>query len=465
MHQRMIALDALRDASANAPKTLTEEQSLFVQELQRRQRARTTAVPTDDATVRKCLRQLGEPLTLFAEGAHERRERLRALLAAHDRFPLHVLSALDSMLDGSKPAERMAVDDWEEFYTPGDESLLAVRKTVAKQSLSRALARKQAEMAFYKRPAAEIQRERKALYDSWRSLHNVASQVGCDRPLTAIAFAADHSRLATGAWDGSVRVWDVPSCENACDLTSGPSRIGSVAFHATDPNVLASSDADGLIHLWSIPTKAFAVLKGHTSRVAGLAFDPSGLLLASASHDSSWRLWDAVRACEIQLQEGHSRGVHAIAFHPDGALVGTASLDSHARLWDIRAGKAVWTLSGHHIKALLALAFSPNGSSMATGGEDDTVRIWDMRMLKCVHTLPAHTALVSGIRYAGSGGSVLVTASYDGTAKAWGVHGYELLASMRGHDSKVMAVDVSDEFVCTAGYDRTFKLWSRAKTV
>ena len=64
-----------------------------------------------------------------------------------------------------------------------------------------------------------------------------------------------------------------------------------------------------------------AVLKGHQDRICRVAFHPSGRYVASASFDTSWRLWDITTSKELLLQEGHSKEVYSVEFQDDGALV------------------------------------------------------------------------------------------------------------------------------------------------
>lgn len=49
---------------------------------------------------------------------------------------------------------------------------------------------------------------------------------------------------------------------------------------------------------------------------------------ATASFDTTWRLWDVETGGCLMEQEGHSRGVYAVGFHPDGSLVASAGLDA-----------------------------------------------------------------------------------------------------------------------------------------
>lgn len=59
----------------------SKDKTALLEEFERRRKARQINVSTDDAEVKKNLRQLNEPICLFGEGPAERRKRLRELLA------------------------------------------------------------------------------------------------------------------------------------------------------------------------------------------------------------------------------------------------------------------------------------------------------------------------------------------------------------------------------------------------
>ncbi len=69
-------------------------------------------------------------------------------------------------------------------------------------------------------------------------------------------------------------------------------------------------------------------MKGHVDRVARVAFHPSGTYVASASFDTTWRLWDVNTAKEILLQEGHSKEVFSVEFQNDGVLCASGYVPS-----------------------------------------------------------------------------------------------------------------------------------------
>jgi U4/U6 small nuclear ribonucleoprotein PRP4 len=102
---------------------------------------------------------------------------------------------------------------------------------------------------------------------------------------------------------------------------------------------LVSGGGEGDVNLWSLQRcqiillplifwflttcseSPLSTLKGHQGRVCRVAFHPSGNYVASASFDTTWRLWDVTTSKELLLQEGHSKEVYAVEFQNDGALV------------------------------------------------------------------------------------------------------------------------------------------------
>ena len=67
-------------------------------------------------------------------------------------------------------------------------------------------------------------------------------------------------------------------------------------------------------------------------------------------------------------------------------------------------------------------------------------------------------------------GELLVTGSYDGTVKVWSARDFSPLATLRGHDNKVTAVDIAaapmgcgsalaEAAIVSVSFDRTIKVW------
>ncbi len=75
-------------------------------------------------------------------------------------------------------------------------------------------------------------------------------------------------------------------------LTGHTGWINSIAFHPTDPTILASAGEDKAIILWDL--KSYALLErltGHSGPICSIVFHPTENILASAGDDKTIRLW------------------------------------------------------------------------------------------------------------------------------------------------------------------------------
>lgn len=350
------------------------------------------------------------------------------------------------------------------------------------------------------------------------------SQYGDARPLSAmctsrVTTATNNSFLtkpiiATGSWSGTIKLWDGSSPELHLfseKTMAHEDRIMGIATKPTSDDdgvsmssqlLLATASIDATAKLWKISSGAtldasetttdgdcataaantklhieeVAHLKGHARRLCKVAFHPQGRHVATTSFDHTWRLWDCETGSEILLQDGHWKEVYGVGFHPDGSICSTTDYGSVVQLWDLRTGKSIHHFLGHARRVLCA-EFSPNGFQLATAGDDGTIKVWDLRKRKQFVSLPAHSRLITQLRFdcgeiAGqssgtnssdslTGGEYLVSSSFDGTAKVWSARDWKLLSTLRGHEGKVMAVDIlpRQKSIITCGFDKTLKLW------
>jgi WD40 repeat protein len=151
--------------------------------------------------------------------------------------------------------------------------------------------------------------------------------------------------------------------------------------------------------------------------VAALLFSPTGSLIRQLfRHEEpeiiSIRpaLNERWSAC-LQTLEGHSGLVRSVAFSHDSARLASASSDSTVKIWDAHSGACLQTLEGHSDQ-INSVAFSHDSARLASASWDRTVKIWDAHSGTCLQTLEGHSSTVSSASLV----SILVSLHPDKTA-------------------------------------------------
>jgi len=105
-------------------------------------------------------------------------------------------------------------------------------------------------------------------------------------------------------------------------------------------------------------------LEGHSGSVNSVAFSHDSTRLASASDDSTVKIWDASSGDCLQTLEGHSSFVTSVAFSHDSTRLASASGDSTAKIWDASSGDCLQTLDIR--RPLYNISFDATGSCLHT---------------------------------------------------------------------------------------------------
>ncbi len=277
-------------------------------------------------------------------------------------------------------------------------------------------------------------------------------------------------------------------------LVGHKNNVKWVAF-APDSKTLASSAEDHTVWIWDLTAKNRMprVLGGHIhQQVICTDFRKDGLMLASAANDvvSLWRPNDVpplplLAACSVglaaspladrrllaasALRPGHGkfaelrgRGISGVAFSPDGKRLAGSSSDQTVYLWNPNApAEKPLILRATRGTSLSGVAWGGDNQTVFASGADGRVFRWKLEQPQAPFSFQAHTSRIEMVACTVDG-QFVATAGYDGSAKVWTKDG-KLLGDLRTwREVLCVAFSPDGKLVATASSDHLVRLWDRA---
>lgn len=278
-----------------------------------------------------------------------------------------------------------------------------------------------------------------------------------------VAFSTDGSTVATGGWDGRIRLWTASDGTLRRTLVSGAKAVGSVAF-SPDGRTLASTGDDGAVRLWDVRTGDLrATMTGHTGGVYSVAFSPDGRTLATGSADRTARLWDTATGRVREVLAAHTDTVRSVGFTPDGASLTTAGEDGAVRVWDVAKAATRRTLRGDD--EFYTSAISPDGRTLAAAGDGGKITLWHLATGKVKKSITTDFLFINSLDF-GQDDRFLAVGSNDNTVTIWDTDAGSQYDSFHGHTDYVQTVAFGPDgrTLLSGGYDQTARLWDTKTT-
>ncbi|PWY86149.1 WD40 repeat-like protein [Aspergillus heteromorphus CBS 117.55] len=238
-------------------------------------------------------------------------------------------------------------------------------------------------------------------------------------PVVTTAIDPTGTLLATGAADGSIKIWDIRGGYITHTFHGHGGVISALCFFQTpfqdgdnkssskkkkkkgkgksddsdeemDEVVdsigafrLASGDEEGLVRVWDLnKRKPIASLESHVSVVRSLSYSVTENALLSASRDKTVIVWD-VRTFKTRRVIPVLESVEAASFVADSALCLVGGENGRLRVWDCNRGGEV-TLeqeAAQEFEAVVAIQYSAGMPFAMTVHADQTIRLHSLEPL------------------------------------------------------------------------------------
>ncbi|KAF2284863.1 hypothetical protein GH714_031400 [Hevea brasiliensis] len=192
------------------------------------------------------------------------------------------------------------------------------------------------------------------------------------------------NQIASSDYEGIVTVWDVTTRQSVMEYEEHEKRAWSVDFSRTEPSMLVSGSDDCKVKVWCTNQEASVINIDMKANICCVKYNPGfSNYIAVGSADHHIHYYDLRNISHpLHVFSGHRKAVSYVKFLSNNELA-SASTDSTLRLWDVKDNVPVRTFRGHtNEKNFVGL--SVNYDYIACGSETNDVFVYHKEISKPV---------------------------------------------------------------------------------
>ncbi|KAL7419340.1 TOR complex subunit lst8 [Cryptotrichosporon argae] len=297
-------------------------------------------------------------------------------------------------------------------------------------------------------------------------------------PAPQAQYASDASQsaaemsviLCTAGYDHTIRFWEAWSgiCYRQIPLQPQWKQVNRLAI-SPDKNFLAAA-GNAHVRIWDIPSLNNApvmTLDGHTGNVTALMYSAQGKWIVTGSEDGTVRVWDT-RTGTVQRSYPHGCSVNDVVIHPNQGELISCDQQGSVKIWDLGENTCTHELVPAEDVPIRSVTIASDGGTLVAGNNMGTVFVWSIQNGVDATTLVPVTSFLAHPKYItrcllSPDTRHLATCSADATVKLWRTRDYEYTheRTLEGHERWVWdaAFSADSAYLVTASSDHAARLW------
>jgi WD40 repeat protein len=207
-----------------------------------------------------------------------------------------------------------------------------------------------------------------------------------------LAYINSDTVATGGVFDGVIQIWSLSTLITLKRISTG-SYIFSLQLLSNGIYLAAGVYYYGQLNIYNINDGSLvSSYSGHSNTIYDFALIGNNLF-ASASSDSTIRIWNTTSNSSKFILTGHGSGVQGLKMISSDTLA-SGSYDNTVKLWNITSGSLIRTFTGHSSSIYFSVdLLSPQ--ILASGSYDQTIKLWNISSGQVLNTINTGKRIMS----------------------------------------------------------------------